>query len=80
MHVVGRLILHVNALCVQVTSQSVHLHSVTSLRAFGFKDAGIEKEASTAGVWESRAKREITHHVHGRWGGGGRGREREGEG
>ena len=30
-----------------------------SLRAFGYKDAGKEKEAA-AGVWESRAKRELT--------------------
>ena len=76
MYVIERLILHINALCVQVTSQSVHLHPVMSLRAFGFKDAGKEKEAAAAGVWESRAKRELTHHAHGRWGGGGR-RERD---
>ena len=51
----------------QVPSQSVLLPPVMSLRAFGFKDAGIEKEAAAAGVWESRAKRELAHHVHGRW-------------
>ena len=73
MYVVGRLILHIHALCVQVSSQSVHLHPVMSLRAFGFKDAGKEKEAAAAGVWESQAKRELAQHVHGRWGGGGRG-------
>lgn len=62
----------------QDSSRSVHLPPVMSLRAFGFKDAGKEKEAvGAAGVWESRAKRELAEHVHGRWGGGG---EVEGEG
>ena len=70
MYVVGRLILHINALCVQVTSQSVRLHPVMSLRAFGFKDAGIEKEAAAAGVGESRAKRELAHMYMGGGGGG----------
>ena len=37
-----------------------HLPPGLTLRAFGYKDAGKEKDAAE-GTWESRAKRELTH-------------------
>ena len=39
---------------------SSHLPPGLTLRAFGYKDAGNEKDAAEA-TWESRAKRELTH-------------------
>ena len=39
---------------------SSHLPPGLTLRAFGYKDAGNEKDAAD-GTWESRAKRELTH-------------------